>query len=117
LVRIPGIFYPSTLQTVLLYPLLIFITSLLIKAAIIARLFRFEYTYEILGSFSTLGIILSVTWFLIVTGLKIIKNRMILKYDVSSEDNLRARKIYTQFMILENIIVFIIIILAIGIAL
>lgn len=97
-------------------PLLIIITSLLIKAAIIARLFRFEYTYEILGSISTLGIILSVTWFLIVT-LKIIKGRMLLKYDVSSEDNLRARKIYTQFMILENIIIFIIVILAIGIAL
>lgn len=42
---------------------------------------------------------------------------MLLKYDVSSEDNLRARKIYTQFVILENIIIFIIVVLALGIAL
>ncbi len=107
---------PVNFANKIIIPLLIFITSLLIKVAIIARLFRFEYTYEILSSISTLGIILSVTWFLIVA-LKVIKNRMLLKYDVSSEDNLRARKIYTQFMILENIIIFIIVVLAIGISL
>lgn len=107
---------PVNFANRIIIPLLIFISSLLIKAAIIARLFRYEYTYDILGSISTLGIILSITWFIIVA-LKIIKGRMLLKYDVSSEDNLRARKIYTQFMILENIIIFIIIILAIGIAL
>ncbi len=42
---------------------------------------------------------------------------MLKKYDVNTSDNLKARKIYTQFNILENIIIFIIIILAIGIAL
>ncbi len=107
---------PVNFANRIIIPLLIFISSLLIKAAIIANIFRFEYTYEILGSLSTLGIILSITWFIIVT-LKIIKGRMLMKYDVSSEDNLRARKIYTQFMILENIIIFIIVILAIGISL
>lgn len=112
----PGNILPVNFANRIIIPLLIFITSLLIKAAIIAKLFRFEYTYQILGSISTLGIILSVTWFLIVS-LKIVKGRMLLKYDVSSEDNLRARKIYTQFMILENIIIFIIVVLAIGIAL
>jgi small-conductance mechanosensitive channel len=42
---------------------------------------------------------------------------MLKKYDVNTSDNLKARKIYTQFNILENIIIFIIVILAIGIAL
>ena len=97
-------------------PLLIFLASLLIKIAILARLFRYEYTYDVLESVSTIGIILSVTWFIIIA-LKIVKSRMLLKYDVSTTDNLHARKIYTQFMILENIIVFIVVVLALGIAL
>ncbi|WP_341481577.1 mechanosensitive ion channel family protein [Christiangramia lutea] len=42
---------------------------------------------------------------------------MLRKYDVESSNNLKARKVYTQYMILENIIIFIIVILAIGIAL
>lgn len=100
----------------IMMPLFIFLAALLIKIAILTRIFRYEYTYEILGSISTLGIIFSVTWFIIVA-LKIVKGRMLMKYDVSTEDNLRARKIYTQFMILENIVIFIIVILAIGIAL
>lgn len=97
-------------------PLLIFLASLIIKMAILARMFIFDYTYEVLGKASTIGLIASITWFLII-GLKIIKNRMLLRYDVTAENNLRARKIYTQFLILENIIIFILIILAIGISL
>jgi hypothetical protein len=50
-------------------------------------------------------------------GLRIAKTRMLLKYDVTAQDNLSARKRYTQYTILENIVIFIIIILAIGIAL
>jgi hypothetical protein len=42
---------------------------------------------------------------------------MLKRYDVNTSDNLKARKIYTQFNILENIIIFIIVIMAIGIAL
>lgn len=107
---------PVNFANRIMIPLLIFLASLLLKIAILARLFYFDYTYEVVGSLSTIGIILSVTWFIIV-GLKIAKSRMLLKYDVSETDNLRARKIYTQFVILENIIIFVLVILAIGIAL
>lgn len=114
--RDPRNVLPVNFANRILFPLLIFIASLLIKISIIGRLYRFEYTYTLLGSISTLGIILSITWFLIV-GLKIVKSRMLLNYDVMAEDNLTARKRYTQFAILENIIIFIIIIFALGIAL
>ncbi len=114
--RDPRNILPVNFASRIIFPLMIFMASLLIKIAIIGRLFRFDYTYTLLGSLSTLGIILSITWFIIIA-LKIAKSRMLLKYDVSVGDNLRARKIYTQFMILENIIIFIVIILAIGIAL
>ncbi len=97
-------------------PLLIFMASLFCQIAIIVKLFRFDYTYTIVGHLSSIGIILSTAWFLIII-LKIFKARVLRKYDVSTSDNLKARKVYTQFMILENIIIFIIIVLGVGIAL
>ncbi|MFO8147207.1 MAG: mechanosensitive ion channel domain-containing protein [Bacteroidota bacterium] len=97
-------------------PMLVFLASLLIKIAALARLFTYEYTYEVLGSLSSLGFIFSITWFCIIA-VKIAKSRILLNYDVTSKDNLSARKIYTQLMILERIIIFLIVILAVGIAL
>ncbi len=107
---------PANLANRIRVPLLVFLVSLLIKISILGKLFRFEYTYEILGSLSTLGFIFSIAWLSIVA-LKIAKSQILLNYDVTSVDNLSARKIYTQFMILERIIIFIIVIMALGIAL
>lgn len=70
----------------------------------------------ILRKTATLGIIFTVSWIVILV-LKSIKNRVIKKYDITQSDNLKARKVYTQFNILENIVTFIIILFAIGIAL
>lgn len=107
---------PVNFANRIMIPMIIFLASILTKGAIVARIFRYDYTYEVLGKLSSIGIILGITWFIIVT-LRIIKTRMLLKYDVSAEDNLSARKRYTQYTILENIVIFIIVILAIGIAL
>ncbi|PTX43334.1 small-conductance mechanosensitive channel [Christiangramia gaetbulicola] len=97
-------------------PLLIFLASLLAQIAVISDIFIFETTNTIVGHVSVIGIILSIAWFLILL-FKVVKKRMLKKYDVGSSDNLKARKVYTQYMILENIVIFIIVILAIGIAL
>lgn len=107
---------PVNFANRIMIPMLIFLASIITKAAIVARLFHYDYTYEVLGKLSSIGIILSITWFIIVA-LRIIKTRMLLKYDVTAEDNLNARKRYTQYTILENIVIFIIVILAIGISL
>ncbi|MCM4156544.1 mechanosensitive ion channel domain-containing protein [Gramella sp. AN32] len=97
-------------------PLLIFLASLICKVAIISRIFHFDITYVILGHLSTVAIIFSIAWFLILL-FKVVKRRMLLKYNVEDQNNLKARKVYTQYMILENIIIFIIVVLALGIAL
>ncbi|MUP47163.1 mechanosensitive ion channel [Gramella sp. BOM4] len=97
-------------------PLLIFLASLLAKIAVLGNIFRYETTKEIFGHASTIGIILSIAWLLILL-FKVVKNRMLRKYDMDSENNLKARKVYTQYMILENIVIFIIVILALGISL
>ncbi|QYA26826.1 mechanosensitive ion channel [Gramella sp. MT6] len=97
-------------------PLLIFLACLLAQIAVISDIFIFEATKTIVGHISIIGIIFSIAWFLILL-FKVVKKRMLRKYDVGSADNLKARKVYTQYMILENIVIFIIVILAIGIAL
>jgi len=97
-------------------PLFTFLASLIAKIAVISDIFIFEATKEIVGHISTITIILSFAWFLILF-FKIFKKRMLRKYDIKSDDNLKARKVYTQYTILENIIIFIIVTLALGIAL
>jgi len=97
-------------------PLLIFLASLIAKIALISNILEYDTTKEIVGHMSTITIILSIAWFLILF-FKVFKKRMLRKYDVKSTNNLKARKVYTQYTILENIIIFIIVTLALGIAL
>ncbi|WP_228851217.1 mechanosensitive ion channel family protein [Aegicerativicinus sediminis] len=73
-------------------------------------------TAYVIGKLSSILIIISIAWILIST-LKFFKKEYLEKYDLHSQDNLNARKLYTQFNILERIIIFIIVILAIGVAL
>lgn len=96
-------------------PLFILFLSILFKV-IKWDLEGLENMISALRVIGTLGIIWSLTWMLIVL-IKIFKKRVLKRYDVSVSDNLRARKVYTQFIILENIAVFIVILLALGIAL
>jgi small-conductance mechanosensitive channel len=58
-------------------------------------------------------LIICFAWLLIIFLRK--SKRMFLKgFDISAEDNLKARKIYTQINLLEKIIIFVIALLAIG---
>jgi small-conductance mechanosensitive channel len=56
------------------------------------------------------------TW-IIIEIVKILKRRLLRRFDTSSEDNLRSRKLHTQVNLLEKIIVFIIIIISVGLML
>lgn len=97
------------------WPLLILFLSIYLLV------YPFEFQHNIrLGAIinhsAILLIIFSVTW-LIILFLKIIKERILNKYSIDETDNLRARKIQTQYVILENTIIFIVVVLAIGVAL
>ncbi len=63
-----------------------------------------------------LAIIFSVTW-LLVRFINLGKVIVLRQYDISQKDNLRARQVYTQFKIIERILVFIVVLLALAIAL
>lgn len=56
------------------------------------------------------------TW-MAISAVQLIKYFVLKKYDLKQKDNLKARKIYTQFRIIERVIIFIIMIIAIALAL
>jgi small-conductance mechanosensitive channel len=60
--------------------------------------------------------IVSIAWVVIIM-IRVAKNQFLRNYDLSEADNLKSRKLYTQFNILERILIFIIIIIAIAITL
>ena len=97
-------------------PLMLILFSVLLRVESLRALLGLEdYTYWFTKS-STLLFIAAVTW-LIIRILKLVKELVIHNYDVTTADNLRARQVYTQFNILERIVIFIVLILALGIAL
>ncbi len=97
-------------------PLFLILFSLLLRMQSLRELLNLENAAFWFRKASTLLFIFSLTW-LGLAGLKIIKKVVLKNYDIGESDNLRARKVYTQFSILERIIIFIIVLLALGFAL
>lgn len=98
------------------WPLTLIFISLLIRMVSFRELIGLADAEYLFKKGSTLLFIFGMTWMTIAI-LKIIKKVIINNYDVNQVDNLRARKVYTQFNILERIMIFIVIILAMGLAL
>jgi small-conductance mechanosensitive channel len=97
-------------------PLILILFSVLLRMESLRDLLGLEnYTYWFVSS-STLLFIAAVTW-LIIRILKLVKELVIHNYDITTPDNLRARQVYTQFNILERIVIFLLVIFALGIAL
>ena len=63
-----------------------------------------------------LFIIFFTTW-VIIRLIRIGRESILIRYDIGEKDNLKARRIYTQFKIIERILVFIVVVIAIAVAL
>lgn len=96
-------------------PILLLLISLFLKYFVERFLIDddFNMFLETLGS---VLLIVSLAWMLIA-GIRTAKRIFLEQFDTSVEDNLRSRKFQTQFNILERILVFLIIIIAIGLTL
>jgi len=71
---------------------------------------------SILYNQSQILVTLGISWFLMVL-IRTLKTAFLKRYDLSEEDNLDSRKVYTQINILEKVLISIIILFAIGIVL
>lgn len=97
------------------------LTGVLILAFLLLfeHLFRFvdlsDYMSDQFATTVQKGLIISLISFIIIELVHIIKNRLLGRYDISREDNLKDRKLHTQINLLEKVIVFLIILTATGI--
>jgi len=71
---------------------------------------------SILYNQSYILVTIGISWFLIVL-IRTLKTSYLKKIDISKEDNLASRKVYTQINLIEKVIIFVIILFAIGIVL
>lgn len=96
-------------------PLFFIIIALVLRIGLLNRVFLESYR-GLVNHTSKLVLIFAVTWACIVV-LKSLKAGLMRKYDMTADDNLNARKVFTQFTILERVVIFILVVFAIGIAL
>lgn len=100
----------------LIIPLLVTIILASLKIFLGGQSKDWEGWMAYLPHLNTVLIISGFTWCLLVS-MQIVKSMFLKQYDISQEDNLRARKIYTQINILVKIANFIIILFSIGLVL
>ncbi|MGB5981413.1 MAG: mechanosensitive ion channel family protein [Nonlabens sp.] len=75
-----------------------------------------SYDFPILRS-QQRNIIIAIMAFLAILILRVAKRHFLKRYDINQEDNLHARKVYTQVNVLEKVIIFIIILVTVGLIL
>ncbi|MFC5626636.1 mechanosensitive ion channel family protein [Algoriphagus winogradskyi] len=100
----------------LIFPFLVTLTLAFSKFYFGTESKDWEGAFAYLPHINTLLIICGFTWCLLV-GMQIVKKLFLKQYDISQEDNLRARKVLTQINMLVKIANFIIILLGIGLIL
>ncbi|WP_416443175.1 mechanosensitive ion channel family protein [Leeuwenhoekiella sp. A16] len=97
-------------------PMALLILSLFLRIGRVVNGISRFINRDVLGHIATILLIISITWLCIIA-LSIFKSRVLQSYDMKSADNMSARKVYTQFTILERVIVFLLVLFAVGIAL
>ncbi|MHA7829860.1 MAG: mechanosensitive ion channel family protein [Flagellimonas sp.] len=109
----PKYLLPKSAFKRLAKPLVLIFVSVLLRLKALRDLLNLEDAGFWFKKASTILFIFAMAWAMIAL-LKIIKKAVIQNYDIGEVDNLKARKVYTQFTILERIFIFIIILLATG---
>lgn len=95
----------------------VLVTLLFIDFVIIKELFTLGKQATVsVNHFIRVAIIFCVTW-LVIKGIQLIRETILHQYDIDDTDNLKARKVYTQFRVLERILIFIVILIALAVAL
>ncbi|WP_324721174.1 mechanosensitive ion channel family protein [Salinimicrobium sp. HB62] len=108
---------PHNIASRLKIPMITLFFAVAIQAGLINReIITNESQIDFFQHVRSILLIFSFTWFIIVA-IRIAKNQFLKRFDVSEADNLRARKVYTQFNIIERIAIFVVVLFGLGIAL
>ncbi len=112
----PRYMVPPDMVRKVAMPLMLILFSLLLRMQSLRDLLGMEEHAYIFRKSSTLLLIFAFTW-LIIRLLRVAKKLLVSRYDMGGSDNLKARIVFTQFTILERIVIFLLVVLAIGAAL
>ncbi|MEP0713296.1 mechanosensitive ion channel family protein [Algoriphagus sp.] len=104
------------LFTRLIFPLVVTLLLSITKLYFGEEAKSWEGPLSYLPHVNTVLIICGFTWCLLVLT-KIGKKTLLKQYDINKEDNLKARKVYTQINVLEKVVNFIVIVLGMGLIL
>ena len=96
-------------------PLIIFIVLIALRVNL-PLILKDTDLFSSAGQFISVLLIFCGAW-IVINAIKISRFFILKKYDLSEKDNLQARKIYTQFRIIERILIFLIIFISIALAL
>lgn len=108
---------PRNIASRLKIPLITLFLAVAIQAGVINQeIITDEGQIQFLLQARSILLVFSFTWFIIVA-IRIAKNKFLKQFDVSEVNNLRARKYYTQFNIIERIAIFVVVLFGLGIAL
>src|SRR5690606_13364515 len=96
----PGNILPLNFAKRIRIPLFFLLVSILIQTVNL-RILDSAHLASLISHMATVVIIGCITWIIIIL-LQVLKKHLLSKYDISQADNLKARKIYTQYIILED---------------
>lgn len=111
----PGNILPLNFAKRIRLPLFLLLTVVLVRTFNL-QVLQSSQLASFVPQLGTIVIIGCITWIVIIL-LQMVKKHLLTKYDISQSDNLRARKVHTQYIILENTLIFIVVLFAAGIAL
>lgn len=100
----------------LIISILITIGLLFIKPFIAYYANQDDGVYLVVYKYAHILVIIGVAWVLIELT-RSLKTLFLSRFDISKEDNLKYRKVYTQINLLEKVVLFIIIVFAVGLVL
>lgn len=63
------------------------------------------------------GLLIAGTTWLLIEVVSKLKNKLLRRFDITQEDNLKSRKLHTQINLLEKVVVFLIILIGVGLIL
>jgi small-conductance mechanosensitive channel len=113
----PANILPHNIASRLKIPMIVLFLAVAIQAGLINReIITDENQIDLFQQIRSILLIFSFTWFIVVA-IRIAKNQFLKQFDVNTANNLRARKFYTQFNIIERIAIFVVVLFALGIAL
>lgn len=96
---------------------ILILTFLIVFEHIFSFFYDANFTEGSLINTLRYSLIIGASSWILIEVVRIFKIRLLKRYDISDEDNLKSRKLHTQINLIEKVIVFVIILSAIGLIL